>query len=227
MESIVLTRGERFKDSRLVHNQHGKQTLDEVAKATGVSTGFISEIEKDTAGDIRTDGVIRLAKHYGVSTDYLLGLSEIKTQDPEIRSVCDYTHLSEEVISLSRKSSTVSETLNLLAGSFDGSNILSVPLFKFASAFLKVVRATIQALPTIKSIDGNKDSVPIGKAESLETKIGSALYMFNRTCIDLPNSVLQSDDILNYLNGLEMKSFLSYVNDHLDKEAHNGEHQED
>lgn len=39
-----------------------------------------------------------LAKFYGVSTDYLLGLAEEQTPDPTIQSACRYTGLSEKAI---------------------------------------------------------------------------------------------------------------------------------
>ena len=42
-----LTRGERFKDARIVHNQHGKQTMDEVAAAPGIKKSLIQALEKD------------------------------------------------------------------------------------------------------------------------------------------------------------------------------------
>lgn len=72
-----LTRGERFKDARIVHNQHNKQTMDEVAAATGVSKSLIQSLEDDTIKrSVGYDKVAKLAAHYRVTTDYLLGLSD-------------------------------------------------------------------------------------------------------------------------------------------------------
>ena len=71
----ALTRGERFKDARTVHNQHKKQTMDEVAAATGVSKALIHALETD--GNNRSvgyDKVAKLAAHYGVSANWLLCL---------------------------------------------------------------------------------------------------------------------------------------------------------
>lgn len=218
-----LTRGERFKDARTVHNQHGKQTIREVSKATGVSQGKIADIENDKAGDIGSDSVIKLAKHYGVSADYLLGLSDIKTQDSDLRDVCEYSRLSENVIWLARKTEVVSDVLNRLAEKFDGKNILDVPLFKFSSAFLKVVNASCSALPMV-----NGEIVDDGARIA---QLGTALYQFNRTCIDIPNSVLLSDETLEKLEtlreDLEIKEFYALLNAQKKKEAAYGEHQED
>lgn len=73
---VNLTRGERFKDARLVHNQHGKQTMKEVELATGVNESMIANLEDDEKlRSVGYDKITKLAIHYGVSADYLLGLS--------------------------------------------------------------------------------------------------------------------------------------------------------
>lgn len=90
-----LTMGERFKDARTVHNKHGKETTGSVAEATGVSKSTLSEIENDS----RVPGakiIAELARHYGVSADYLLGLSDVITPDATAQAVIAYTGLSED-----------------------------------------------------------------------------------------------------------------------------------
>lgn len=91
-----LTRGERFKDARIVHNQHKKQTMDEVSAATGVSKSLIQALEDDSVNrSVGYDKVARLAIHYNVTTDYLLGLSD----DPApMRSAVDDLGLSPKAI---------------------------------------------------------------------------------------------------------------------------------
>lgn len=42
---------------------------------------------------------------YGVSADYILGLSDVKSSNPDVRSVCEYTGLGEEAISNIRNES--------------------------------------------------------------------------------------------------------------------------
>ena len=91
-----LTRGERFKDARIVHNQHKKQTMDEVATATGVSKSLIQSLEDDSVNrSVGYDKVAKLAAHYRVTTDFLLGLSD----DPfPIPSVVDDLGLSLKAV---------------------------------------------------------------------------------------------------------------------------------
>lgn len=72
-----LTKGERFKDARVVYNVHKKQTMDEVATATGVSKSLIQSLEDDSVNrSVGYDKVVKLAAHYRVTTDFLLGLSD-------------------------------------------------------------------------------------------------------------------------------------------------------
>lgn len=42
--------------------------------------------------------IIQIAKFLNVSSDFLLGLSDVPTNDIQLKSVCDYTGLSEEAV---------------------------------------------------------------------------------------------------------------------------------
>ena len=46
----------------------------------------------------RGDSIAKLAKYFGVSADYLLGLTEAQTVDTDLRAVADYTGLTENAI---------------------------------------------------------------------------------------------------------------------------------
>ena len=79
MDELVLSRGERFVEARTKYNKHGKQTTQEVAKATGVSASVINALENDdSCRSVGYEKVVLLAKHYGVTIDWLLEL----TNDP-------------------------------------------------------------------------------------------------------------------------------------------------
>lgn len=94
-----LTRGERFEDARRIHNQHGRQSMEEVYAQTGVSASMIKDLEDDDKiRSVGYDKVVILAKHYGVSTDYLLGLSSHPKVTNDFDYVCEYTGLSKESI---------------------------------------------------------------------------------------------------------------------------------
>lgn len=73
----ALTRGERFKDARKVYNRHGSQSMEQVRQATGVSKCALAALENDASSTgVSYLSVAALARHYGVCSDWLLGLSE-------------------------------------------------------------------------------------------------------------------------------------------------------
>lgn len=49
------------------------------------------------------DDLITLKKHFNISTDYLLGLTDIMTSDIDIKTMCEYTGLSESAIAVLHK----------------------------------------------------------------------------------------------------------------------------
>jgi len=71
---MALTIQERIKDLRVER----KLTLKELAEQTGLSSSALGSYESDDTKDISHTAIIKLAKFYGVTTDYLLGLTETK-----------------------------------------------------------------------------------------------------------------------------------------------------
>ena len=69
-----LTIQERLKDLRVGRGL----TLEQLSAETGVSKSALGKYEADDFKDISPFSMVELAKFYGVSTDYLLGLTEQK-----------------------------------------------------------------------------------------------------------------------------------------------------
>ncbi len=90
MYNATIT-GERIKKLR------GKKTQDQCAKELGISRGALSYYEN---GERKPDAEIlyRMAEHFKVSVDYLLGLAKEQTIEPDIKIACKVTGLTEEVI---------------------------------------------------------------------------------------------------------------------------------
>ena len=71
------------------------ETQQEVANRVGVSRQNVGKwLSGETTPDINTLG--KIADAYGVSTDYLLGRTKIKSVDTKTKAVCEHTGLSEE-----------------------------------------------------------------------------------------------------------------------------------
>lgn len=60
----------------------------------------LSTITKHYNGgrEVNSDFIVRYAKFFNVSADYLLGLSDAPTSDKELQGVCDYTGLSPKAV---------------------------------------------------------------------------------------------------------------------------------
>ncbi len=70
-----LTIQERLKDLRVVDRG---LSLEQLAEQTGLSKSALGKYESEDFKDISPFAIVTLAKFYGVSTDYLLGLAENK-----------------------------------------------------------------------------------------------------------------------------------------------------
>ena len=93
------SRGERFKDARTMYNKNGKQSMDDVYKDTGIAASMIKDLEDDDSNrSVGYDKIATLSKHYGVSSDYLLGLTPNPTTNKDLDAVCKYTGLSAGAI---------------------------------------------------------------------------------------------------------------------------------
>lgn len=89
----MLTIQERIKDLRVENGL----TLEQLAAETGLSSSALGNYETNEYKDISHFAIIKLAKYYGVTTDYLLGFSETKKHSKaDINSL----HLSDELIDI-------------------------------------------------------------------------------------------------------------------------------
>lgn len=114
--SPFATRLRDLRESKSKSTGKGKGTgFDQqtVAKAIGVTKSSLSLYENgDNLPDART--IRKMAEFYGVSADYLLGLSSTPSRDPRIRDIHEQTGLTAE---------TIKELLNTRSGFFVSSFI--------------------------------------------------------------------------------------------------------
>ncbi len=90
---MLLTMGERFEDLRKGRNL----TLNELAKATKISRSALNKYEHNDFKDISPFSISTLAKFYGVTADYLMGLSDMENHsNAEIHKL----HLSDKMLDL-------------------------------------------------------------------------------------------------------------------------------
>ena len=90
-----LTIQERLKDLRIERGL----TLEQLSAETGISKSALGKYEADDFKDISPFSMVELAKFYGVSTDYLLGLTEQKNHP---NTELDALHLGDDTIEVLR-----------------------------------------------------------------------------------------------------------------------------
>ena len=90
-----LTIQERLKDLRVERGL----TLEQLSAETGISKSALGKSEADDFKDISPFSMVALAKFYGVSTDYLLGLTEQKNHP---NTELDALHLGDDAIEVLR-----------------------------------------------------------------------------------------------------------------------------
>ena len=82
--NIKLTLGERLKDLRVERNLK----LETLAEQMGLSKSALSKYENDDVTDLSIYAVTTLAEFYGVTTDYLLGVTENKNAQMRSSRTC-------------------------------------------------------------------------------------------------------------------------------------------
>lgn len=91
----ALTIGERLKDLRVER----QLTLEQLAEKVGISKSALGKYESDNGKDISPYSIMLLADFYGVSTDYLMGRTEIKNHP---NTTLDELHLSDDAVDVLR-----------------------------------------------------------------------------------------------------------------------------
>lgn len=75
----------------------GNTSQQEIANKIGESRETIRNWENGTR-QIKAESIIKLANYYNVTSDYILGLSDVKSKDPDIFKTGDYLDISEKAV---------------------------------------------------------------------------------------------------------------------------------
>lgn len=74
---------------------------EELAEVLGCNRGSLANYETGKrTPDVET--IIKIAQHYGTTTDYILGVTDNKTVDTTVQAISDYTGLSDKAIEILR-----------------------------------------------------------------------------------------------------------------------------
>lgn len=97
--------------AEIITELRGEKKRQEVADDVGISRASLEYYEK---GKRKPDIEIlaKFADYFGVSADYLLGRTDVKTVDKDLQFVCDYTGLSEKSINQIVNNSDYKDVIN-------------------------------------------------------------------------------------------------------------------
>lgn len=98
MENVM---GQRINTALAARDIKQKE-LSKLVSAEGVklSEATLSDIINNVDKGYSYKIFVEISKQLGVSTDYLFGLSDVATNDKDIKDVCEYTGLNERSVTL-------------------------------------------------------------------------------------------------------------------------------
>lgn len=137
---------EKLKDLRVERGLN----LDELSKATNISKSALGSYENDDYKEINHGRIVTLAKFYGVSTDYLLGLTENRNHsNAELTEL----HLSDDMVELLKSGrinnrllceiATHPDFVNLLTDTEIYVNGVATMRLRDLNAMLEAIRLTV------------------------------------------------------------------------------------
>lgn len=184
---------DRNKTNEILAERLGKlraragESQQELADKIGVKRETVKFWE---SGDRQIKGgdIVKLAEHFNVSADYLLGLSDVPTNDKDFAFVCNYTGLSERAVSLL-------ELMKDLPGHSNAINSLLCKSALWLSRHLHEIQVCTNDL-IFNMADGFKKETADTVADAA-TRLELALFRFSKACDSLP------DDLYGVSSALE------------------------
>lgn len=153
-----------------------------------------------------TEQLKKIAEFFSVSADYLLGLTDAKTTDKDLRFVCDYTGLSEESIKIIKSrinGKCVIEVLNGILNNGQGS-LFFVRLAQEFWAYKKTMREYLLLLDDYtskekkekeKDIDHKTASKFMKKAEKLQDELSFKKFIVQNLAAELVSVYCEKEEL--------------------------------
>ena len=82
---------------------------EDLAEVLGCNRGSLANYETGKrTPDVET--IIKIAQHYGTTTDYILGMTDTKENDTTMQKICNYTGLSDKSVHFLHLINEISKT---------------------------------------------------------------------------------------------------------------------
>lgn len=131
-------------------------------------------------------GLLDISEKCHVSTDWLIGRSQVKTTDGNVAAVCNFTGLSETSVIKLNECARREDGPNLIAIFFD--RLLSGPIFRFRKDVIHCASISIQG--------GNKYKRPSHEVRSQEPEIGNTFSIMDEVKVRGRKTELSTSDAI-------------------------------
>lgn len=171
-------------------------TQEEIAKKVNTSRQNVGNwLNGKSKPDIYA--LAEIANGYNVSTDYLLGLTDIKTNDTTIQSICEYTGLSEIVThNLMMWKEAKNDNRNVGFHNLETLNILfETPAFFLLLLYLR--RLNYYSSEILKDADKNINEIDIGEMLGNDNDSDLCRYKVSEFINDIMNEKFDNRKIHN------------------------------
>lgn len=224
---------ERNKTTDILAERIGKlraganESQQDLADKIGVKRETVKFWE---SGDRQIKGadIVKLAKHFKVSADYLLGLAEVPTNDKDLQFVCSYTHLSEESIKAILEIPTY-------VGGEGYLHSLDVLISRYGLDIARLLRHIEERVneanhyletPYIQDPE-RAPIIDFDKTERLIEQIEVATFRFSQNISNIPDDYLDADWVISKLLGRQNTIVFETSGTEAKEAADDGQHTED
>lgn len=175
------------------------ETQQQLADAIGITRQTLARYEISMR-TMNTDILRNLAQHFGVSSDYILGLSDVRSTDQDMKTACEVTGLSQRAVENIAEIANMYDT-TLIKQCGLKANPVAEPTYEektrvikrfFESKELKEIAMAIQEAVIYQQ--GHK--IDQKKSASLVNKLSHAVY--SRSKDEFKDDELQLNDIYQH-----------------------------
>lgn len=160
----------------------GEMTQAQFADKLGISRATVGLYE---TGSRLPDalGIKNIAEKCGVSADYLIGLTDVRTSEADMRTMCEYTGLTEKALF------NIKTASSLCLHNCTGQNIINDFINDFfpdlTYDLIEIWSSTQIAKAFLRAV---QDSTSWNAVENVKKELEVLVFRLSRTCDAIPNS---------------------------------------